>query len=133
MGFRAVLAKPFAAYIHRQTNDWSARPDFHQNAILKQLIGKAKNTVYGKDHDFVSNKAYEDFVKRVPIGDYESLKPYIQKNLEGHPDILWSGKPIYFAKTSGTTSGIKYIPVTRDSIPNHINGARNALLSYIHE
>src|SRR5205085_479927 len=86
---------------------------------------------FGKDHSFAKITSYEDFKQAVPIRDYEQLKDYIEKVKEGQPDILWKGKPIYFAKTSGTTSGVKYIPITKDSIPNHINSARNALLCYM--
>ena len=102
-----------------------------QQAIFKTLIKSAKNTEFGKDHGFENIQTYEDFKKQVPIRDYEQIKPYIEKIKEGRQNILWKGKPIYFAKTSGTTSGVKYIPITKDSIPNHINSARDALLCYI--
>src|SRR5258706_1516397 len=133
MGIRSVLARPFAAYIARQTKKWASQPVRSQQSVFHALIDVGKHTLFGREHDFESIKNYDDFKKRVPIRDYESLKPYIAQVLEGKPDILWKGKPVYFAKTSGTTSGTKYIPLTNDSIPNHINGARNALLSYIHE
>jgi hypothetical protein len=71
--------------------------------------------------------------RQVPVRDYEQLKPYIEKIKEGKHNVLWKGKPLYFAKTSGTTSGVKYIPISKDSISNHINTARNALLCYIAE
>ncbi len=102
-----------------------------QQAIFKTLIKSAKNTEFGKDHGFENIQTYDDFKKQVPIRDYEQIKPYIEKIKEGRQNILWKGKPIYFAKTSGTTSGVKYIPITKDSIPNHINSARDALLCYI--
>lgn len=102
-----------------------------QQNIFKELIKTAKDTQFGKDHGFASIQSYEDFKKQVPIRDYEQIKPYIEKIKEGKHNILWKGKPIYFAKTSGTTSGVKYIPITKDSIPNHINSARDALLCYI--
>ena len=76
---------------------------------------------------------HEDFLKRVPVRDYEALKPYVEKMVAGEEDILWKGKPIYFAKTSGTTSGSKYIPITKESMPSHVEAARNAILFYIHE
>lgn len=94
---------------------------------------RAKKTVFGKDHGFADIKSYDEFKKAVPIRDYEAIKPYIQAIKEGKHNILWKGKPIYFAKTSGTTSGVKYIPITKDSIPNHINSARNALVCYMTE
>lgn len=104
-----------------------------QENWLKQLVKAAKSTEFGKDHDFEHIQHYEDFKQRVPVRDYELLKPYINKIKEGKENVLWKGKPIYLAKTSGTTSGVKYIPITKDSIDNHIDSARNALLCYIAE
>jgi hypothetical protein len=133
MGFRSVLAKPFAAYIHKQTLEWSGRPGFYQKKVLDALISGGRGTIFGREHGFQGINGYEHFRKQVPIRDYEALKPYVERVLQGESDVLWKGKPIYFAKTSGTTSGVKYIPISRESIPNHINSARNALLSYVHE
>lgn len=104
-----------------------------QQAIFNHLIKTGLKTEFGKDHHFADIKSHADFVQRVPIRDYEAFKPYIEKIKSGKHNVLWKGQPIYFAKTSGTTSGIKYIPITKDSIPNHINTARNALLSYMAE
>lgn len=133
MGIRSFLAKPFAAYIHKETTQWSSRPGESQQKVLNDLIAKGKQTAFGKDHGLADVKTHADFKKQVPIRDYEMLKPYVERVIHGEPDILWPGKPAYFAKTSGTTSGTKYIPLTKDSLPNHINSARNALLSYVHE
>ena len=133
MGIRSVLSKPFAAYIVKKQRGWSLHPGKTQQKVFRDIISKAENTAFGVDHDFASIRSHKDFVKRVPIRDYEALSPYVKKILAGGKDILWPGKPAYFAKTSGTTSGTKYIPITKDSIPNHINSARNAILSYIHE
>ncbi|WP_020530732.1 GH3 auxin-responsive promoter family protein [Flexithrix dorotheae] len=133
MGIRSFLSKPFAKIVYTQQKSWSLNPVGTQNKVFNYLIKGAKHTVFGKDHGFSDIKNYEDFKKRVPIRDYEELKPYINKIISGESDVLWKGKPAYFAKTSGTTSGTKYIPLTKASIPNHINSARNALLSYIHE
>lgn len=107
----------------------SAVPD--QESIFNTIIKSAAKTEFGKEHGFENIKSHADFVKQVPIRDYEDFKPYIEKIKNGKYNILWKGQPIYFAKTSGTTSGIKYIPITKDSIPNHINTARNALLCYM--
>ena len=104
-----------------------------QKKILKELVKAAKNTQFGKDHHFQDIQNYDDFKKSVPIRDYEAFRPYIDQIKEGRHNVLWKGQPIYFAKTSGTTSGVKYIPITKDSISNHINSARNALLCYIAE
>lgn len=133
MGIRSILSKPFAALVVRQQRSWSSRPVESQEKIFRGIIDRARITVFGKDHGFADIKSYEDFKKQVPIRDYEQLVPYINMIINGETDVLWPGEPVYFAKTSGTTSGTKYIPLTKDSIPNHINSARNALLSYIHE
>src|SRR5689334_5521053 len=133
MGIRSVLAKPFAAYIAKETKTWSSNPDLFQLKTFQSLIEGVKNTSFGKDHGFGDINSYDDFRKQIPVRDYEALKPYVERVLHGEENILWKGKPEYFAKTSGTTSGTKYIPITKDSVPNHINSARNALLSYVHE
>jgi hypothetical protein len=104
-----------------------------QRKLLRELIKTAKDTEFGQDHHFRDIDSYESFRQAVPLRDYEKIRPYIDKIKEGRHNVLWKGLPLYFAKTSGTTSGIKYIPITRDSIPNHINSARNALLCYIAE
>src|SRR6201999_356456 len=88
-------------------------------------------TVFGREHHLETVKTYDEFKAAVPIRDYEQYKPYIEQIKKGKHNVLWKGQPIYFAKTSGTTSGIKYIPITKESIPNHINTARNALLCYM--
>ena len=90
-------------------------------------------TAFGKEHKLDKVKTYADFKAAIPIRDYEAFKPWIERIKDGAQNVLWKGKPIYFAKTSGTTSGAKYIPITSDSIPNHINGARDALLCYMAE
>ena len=133
MGIRSLLAKPFASYIDRQTKEWSLNAVRYQQQVFQSLVAGAKSTQFGRDHGFADIKTYDEFKKQVPIRDYEVLKPYIERVLHGEENILWPGKPAYFAKTSGTTSGTKYIPITKESVPNHINSARNALLSYVHE
>lgn len=133
MGIRAFLSKPLAAIVAKQQKSWAARPGEVQRHQLKRIIAGGKQTVFGKDHGFEGIFSHKEFAEHVPIRDYEGLAPYVKKILAGQENVLWPGKPIYFAKTSGTTSGTKYIPITKDSIPNHINSARNAILSYIHE
>ena len=131
MNLKSLLARPFANYIQNKISKGMETAVEDQQNILKGLVKAARNTEFGSDHGFNSIQSYADFVKQVPVRDYEQIKPYIEKIKEGRHNILWKGKPIYFAKTSGTTSGIKYIPITKDSIPNHINTARDALLCYI--
>src|SRR5690606_21591191 len=120
-------------YVVKQYAKWNKNPAMVQREVLKTLVEGAKNTAFGRDHDLAGVKTYEDFKKRVPVRDYESLKPYVERIIKGEEDVLWKGKPIYFSKTSGTTSGVKYIPITKDSIPNHINSARDAILHYVFE
>jgi hypothetical protein len=133
MGIKALLAKPFASYIKRKVEKESRDALLLQQNWFNQIIGSAQNTSFGKDHHFSEIDTYEAFKKNVPIRDYEGLKPYIDKMVAGGDDILWPGRPLYFAKTSGTTSGVKYIPISKESIGFHINSARNALLLYIAE
>ncbi len=133
MAIKSFLAKPFAGYIYKQIKKGMDHAVEDQQSIFQHLIKTAAQTEFGKDHGFADIKTYEDFKQQVPIRDYESFKVYIEKIKQGKHNVLWKGQPIYFAKTSGTTSGVKYIPITKDSIPNHINTARNALLCYMAE
>ena len=128
---KAILAKPFAKRVSKSIKKWASKPVETQEKVFQNLITEASSTVFGKDHDFSSINNHDDFIKRVPIRDYEALKSYVEKVVAGEPDILWKGKPIYFAKTSGTTSGSKYIPITKESMPSHVEAARNAILMYI--
>ena len=133
MGIKAYAAKWFAKIVNNQTQKWVSDPAGAQQKVFNSLISSAKQTSFGEDHDFGRIKTYKDFKSAVPIRDYEQLNPYIKKIIEGADNVLWPGRPLYFAKTSGTTSGVKYIPISKESMPYHIAGARNALLSYIHE
>jgi hypothetical protein len=133
MKIKSFLAKPFAGYIYKQIKKGMETAVEDQQATFNQLIKTAAKTEFGKEHGFADIKTYEDFVKQVPIRDYEAFKVYIERIKEGKHNVLWKGQPIYFAKTSGTTSGVKYIPISKDSIPNHINTARNALFCYMAE
>ena len=133
MSIKSVFAIPFAKQVTRRVFKWANNPHKTQDKVFKKLLLKAKNTAFGKDHDFASIKNYEDFKKRVKVQDYEGLRPYVDRIVAGEENVLWKGKPLYFAKTSGTTSGAKYIPITKDSMPTHIKAARNALLFYMAE
>jgi GH3 auxin-responsive promoter len=130
MGFRSRIIRPFAKKIARDIQRWSAHAVQEQEHIFKRLIDVGKTTAFGKAHGFDQIRSYQDFIERVPIRDYEGIKPYIERIKAGEQDVLWRGKPAYFAKTSGTTSGVKYIPISKDSIPNHFGSARNALFNY---
>lgn len=133
MSIKTFAAKIFAKKIHFKNQHWIDNPVATQKKVFQELIAQAKQTQFGCDHDFKNITTFQEFTERVPIRDYEDLKPYLEKVIKGEENILWKGKPLYFAKTSGTTSGAKYIPLTKESMPFHIEAARNAILNYIHE
>ncbi len=130
---KKIATKIFATIIHHKNQKWINNPVETQQKVFQNLIKKAQNTQFGKDHLFKSIKNHNNFTQQVPVRDYEGLKPYIEQIINGKNNVLWHGKPIYFAKTSGTTSGAKYIPITRESMPYHIQAARNAILNYVYE
>ncbi len=133
MSLKSFAAQIFAGNVHKRTMKWVNNPISTQETLFKDLIISAKRTQFGIDHQFDKINSHKDFTNQVPIRDYEALTPYVNKVVAGKADILWPGKPIYFAKTSGTTSGAKYIPITEDSIKHQVEASRNAILNYIHE
>ena len=133
MSLKSIAAKIFAKNIAKKTAKWVNNPIETQEKVFKQLIKTAAATNFGKDHGFSKIQSHTDFVKQVPIRDYEALKNYVEEVVTGKKNILWPGKPLYFAKTSGTTSGAKYIPITEESIKYQIEASRNAILNYIYE
>ena len=133
MSIKSFLSIYFARFIVQKNLAWKNNAVKAQENLLKNLLKTAKNTKFGFDHNFAEIKNYDDFKKNVPIRDYEDLSGYIEDIKKGEANILWPGKPIYFCKTSGTTSGTKYIPITKESMPCHLNSARDAILSYIVE
>ena len=128
---KIAAAKIFARYIVNKNKKWVNNPVSSQKQTLKKLIASGSKTLFGKDHNFNRISGPMDFAKQVPVRDYEGLRSYIDRIVSGEEDVVWPGKPIYFSKTSGTTSGAKYIPITKESMPTHINSARDALLTYI--
>lgn len=130
MPIKSTLLKPFAKRVSSviQRNAKSAVAD--QEKIRQKNVRKAAQTQFGRDHGFEKIKSYDDFRNAVPVRDYEGLKKYFDQVKDGKANVLWPGVPKYLAKTSGTTSGVKYIPITKDSIPNHFGTARNALFNY---
>lgn len=131
MGLKEWLSKPIAAIAAKKVDKWSRQALKRQELTLSSLVSKAEHTDFGKEHSFSEIKDYSDFKQRVPLRDYEALKPFIDKAVAGEANVLWPGRPIYFSKTSGTTSGAKYIPITKESMPHHTDAAKNALLLYI--
>ena len=133
LNLKEKLGKIFAYLVHLKNKKWIKNPIRYQTKTFFYILRKAKNTSFGRDHSFKNIKTYDDFKKNVPVKDYEDIRPYIDKIFSGEINVLWPGKPIYFAKTSGTTSGLKYIPITKESMRTHIISARDSLLNYIHE
>jgi hypothetical protein len=133
MSIKSFLSLYFARIIVQKNLVWKNNAVKTQNNLLKNLLKTAKDSTFGLDHNFTEIKNYDDFKKNVPVRDYEDLSSYIEKIKNGETNVLWPGKPIYFCKTSGTTSGVKYIPITKASMPCHLNSARDAILSYIAE
>ena len=133
MSIKSIAARLFARQVVKKTQAWAINPLETQNKVFQELIRQAKDTQFGRDHHFDQIQTPADFAQQVPVRDYEELKPYVERVVKGEENVLWKGKPLYFAKTSGTTSGAKYIPLTKESMPYHIEAARNAILHYIHE
>ena len=133
MGLKAQLAKPFAKLATRRVERALDNPVATQRRVLEMLLREARETRFGADHHFSEIETHGDFAAAVPVRDYEGLRSYVDRAVAGEMNVLWPGRPLYFCKTSGTTSGAKYIPLTKESMPNHIGSARNALLAYIAE
>src|SRR5690554_4577402 len=131
MKLKSFLAKPYASIIYKKLVKSMHTAVDDQDNIFQNLLTDGRKTQFGKDHSFQNISNYQEYKEAVKIRDYEQLRPYIDQIISGKENVLWKGKPIYFAKTSGTTSGIKYIPITKDSIHNHLDTAKNALLSYM--
>ena len=133
MSIKAALSLLFAKYIVNKNKKWKNNAVKVQNTLLLLLVKQARNTQFGKDHNFSEITNYADWKNNIPVRDYEDLKSYVQEIVDGKENVLWPGKPLYFCKTSGTTSGTKYIPISKESMSHHITAARDAILSYIAE
>lgn len=133
MGLKSIAGKIYAKIAAKAIKKWSDNPIDTQQKVFHNLIEQGTKTKFGIDHHFSKIRSYQEFKENVPVRDFEGLKSYIEAIKAGESNVLWPGKPIYFCKTSGTTSGSKYIPISKDSISNHIDSARNALLCYIAE
>lgn len=133
MGIKSILAKPLAAIVSKQIKKWASQPVETQQKVFSSHMAVLAQTAFGRDHGITATTTYEQFKKQVPVRDYEALRPYLERVVAGEENVTWKGKPLYLSKTSGTTSGVKYIPISKESMPNHINCARNALLMYINE
>lgn len=133
MGLKSIAAKWFASYEVGKIRKWASRPIEQQRATFRWLVEQLQHTAFGKEHGITANTSMEEWPSRIPLRDYEDLKPWVDRTLSGERDVLWKGRPEYFCKTSGTTSGTKYIPMSQHGIQAQVRAARSALLSYIHE
>ena len=133
MSLKSTISVPYAKWQIAKAQKAIQNPIGAQERWFKTLISKAKNTHFGKDHGFDEDWGFQEYQELVPVRDYEDLKKYTDTMVKGQEDVLWPGKPKYICKTSGTTSGTKYIPISKESMPFHIAAAKNALLSYIAE
>ena len=130
MKWKTSIGRIWAWFTVRAMIQWKGSPSQAQHRVFHTLIASAKHTAFGRDHHFDRITNYEEFKAQVPIRDYENLLPYTERVKQGEADVLWPGQPIYLCKTSGTTSGAKFIPITKESMPGHITSARNALLCF---
>src|SRR5690606_13721212 len=133
MSIKTFGAKIFAKKVYNKIQKWAKKPVKTQEKVFQKLISNAQHTQFGTDHNFSAIKTHDDYVKHVPVRDYEGLRTYVDQVVEGKENVLWKGKPLYFAKTSGTTSGVKNIPLTQESLKYHVQAARDAILCYVHE
>ena len=115
----------------KQTETFKQNAVEDQEKLLISLVKTAEKTLFGREHQFEAIKNVQDFQNHVKIADYEELKPYIEKVKKGQRNILWTETPEYFAKTSGTTSGSKYIPISKEGMPYQIAAAQSAIFHYI--
>lgn len=133
MGIKGTLVQPYAQMVARGIRKRALQPRRMQQHTFAQLVHRGRFTRFGQEHDFGNIRNHREFAQRVPISDYENFRPYVDAIIAGEKDVLWPGKPVYFAKTSGTTSGVKYIPISAESVGHHVNTARNAVFCYMAE
>jgi hypothetical protein len=131
MGLKSAIAVPYAKWVTQRVLHKAMDPVRTQARVLQDLLRKGAGTSFGKEHRLAQVGDHRELVEAVPLREYEGFKPYIDRIIGGETDVLWPGLPMYLCKTSGTTSGAKYIPITKDSLSNHLDSARRALLSYI--
>ena len=130
---KKTAAKIWAKNHVKQSENYKKNAVGDQQKLLLQLVKTAEKTLFGREHRFEEITSVEDYQNRVPVSDYEGIKHYIEKVKRGQRNILWTDTPEYFAKTSGTTSGAKYIPISREGMPYQIAAAQSALFHYINQ
>lgn len=128
---KKTFARLWAKRHVKQSQAFKNRAIEDQEALLLELVKTAEKTLFGLEHEFNTVQTIEQYQNKTPVSDYESLKRYIDKTKRGEANILWPGIPLYFAKTSGTTSGSKYIPISKQGMPFQLQAAQSAILHYI--
>ena len=110
-----------------------AKPDETQASVFKDLISNLSQTEFGHTHKINSNTSEREFGSKIPLQEYETIYPWIEKCLKGEKNILWPGEVTWFSKSSGTTNDrSKYIPVTHASLHNnHFKGGRDMVAAYL--
>jgi GH3 auxin-responsive promoter len=131
MSLKSAIAKPYARMETNAVMRRAMDPVATQLGQLRQLVEFGASTAFGRAHKLNEVRDHDELVQAVPLRDYEGFRPYLDRIIAGEQDVLWPGLPLYLCKTSGTTSGAKYIPITQHSLHNHIGSARRALLAYI--
>ncbi len=129
--FKKNIALIWAKKHVKKAENFKQNAEKNQEKLLLSMVKTAEKTLFGREHQFENISSIEEYQKNVQISDYEDLKPYIEKVKKGQRNILWTETPEYFAKTSGTTSGSKYIPISKEGMPFQVAGAQSALFHYI--
>ncbi len=119
---------------YRRIKRFMEQPHKVQHSVFRHLIAAAKHTEWGRKYDYRHIKTTRQFAERVPIQDYESLKPFILRMMHGEKDVLWSGQIKWFSKSSGTTSDkSKYIPVSSQNLKTcHVRGTWDTMTLFYH-
>ena len=125
------VVRLWAQYFASRQKKWISKPIESQAEQMHSLIARARATKFGREHRFSEIRSYKDFKDAIPLRDYESFSQYVDQILRGESNVVWPGRPQYFALTSGTTKRRKYIPITRDSLRYQIALSQAATLSYV--
>ncbi|NCT93291.1 MAG: GH3 auxin-responsive promoter family protein [Chitinophagaceae bacterium] len=123
-----------ARFRHWRIEQWLADPIAAQREVLQDLVTHGQYTEFGRKHGFNQLFNIRRFKEAVPISEYEDLKPYIERQMQGEENLLWNTPASWFAKSSGTTSDkSKFIPITQESLENcHYQAAKDVLTLYYH-
>ena len=130
MGIKSTIISPIAKHISKKIEKDQRNAIAHQEKIRISNTKMASQTAFGKDYGLADIHTYDQYRNRIPVLHYEKIKGYMERVLLGEKNILWPGKPSYIVGTAGTTSGVKYIPLSKQSIPFHFGTARNATMSF---